>query len=118
MRNQHTRRFRRSIYRGAALCGLLMLSTLGCAEDRAHPFSAVCTELEISDAECDCFAEGAAEFSPEAQAWLVAALGKDTERALQLKEQVPWQELLGAGMYIVSGMQQCAEQVHDNGAPG
>ena len=67
---------------------------------------------------CECLAGLAEErLSPASAMWLGTAMSGDTERALQLKEGIPWTELVEASMFMMNASQDCALELDPDELP-
>ncbi len=101
----------------AAICWIVLLSGCDSQVSGADQFSAACREnTNIPDEACQCLANRAeTELSEPAAVWLATAMRGEKERALQLKESVPWTELLEASMFMMKAGEACA--VDEEGLP-
>lgn len=103
-------------YRVGLYLFLIFLASCGGDSDlsgSASAFQAACESSSNMGTElCQCIAKNAAnDLSPKALEFLTAGLNKDEAATAALKNDLPVDELMAAGMYMVSAPQNCAEHL-------
>lgn len=69
-------------------------------------------ELNVDEAICSCLSERAlANLSEDGAHWLAAAIRKDEATTAEMRESLPWTELLAANMFLVSAPTACATEL-------
>ncbi len=111
---QHSQYGRRTLVWTALACLVWAMLLSGCGSSLSRSGGSLVADAcksntNAPDEACECIGRQAdAELSEPAAVWLATAMRGETEKALELKEAVPWTELVEASMFMMKAGQNCA----------